>query len=74
MTLENPPLPTSLDRLLRLSDLVELTALSRATIYRLMNAGSFPPPIRIGGINRWPAHELVEFIEAHKATRTSRGV
>ena len=50
-------------------DLIELTALSRATIYREMEAGNFPLPIRIGGNNRWPLAEIVDFIEARRALR-----
>jgi prophage regulatory protein len=57
------------DRLLRMRDLIELTALSRATIYREMDAGNFPLPIRIGGNNRWPIAEITAFIEARKAER-----
>jgi prophage regulatory protein len=70
MTPNTSPAP---DKLLRLRDLVELTALSRATIYRLMNAGKFPTPIQIGGANRWPAGELAQFIESRKATRGPKG-
>jgi prophage regulatory protein len=57
------------DRLLRMRDLIELTALSRATIYREMEAGNFPLPIRIGGNNRWLLADIINFIEARKAAR-----
>jgi prophage regulatory protein len=57
------------DRLLRMRDLVELTALSRATIYREMEAGNFPLPIRIGKNNRWPLADILDFIEARKSAR-----
>jgi prophage regulatory protein len=60
------PLPP---RLLRLRDLIDLTALSRATIYREMNAGRFPPPIKIGGANRWPLAEITAFIEERMVVR-----
>ena len=42
---------------------------SRATIYRGMNAGEFPLPIRIGGTNRWPLEDITAFIEERKAVR-----
>ena len=68
-TTEPPLRPAVTDRLLRMRDLIEFTALSRATIYREMDAGNFPLPIRIGGNNRWPLAEIVNFIEARKALR-----
>ena len=60
---------THMNRLLRMRDLIELTALSRPTIYREMAAGNFPRPLRIGGNNRWPLAEIVDFIEARRALR-----
>jgi predicted DNA-binding transcriptional regulator AlpA len=50
-------------------DLTELTALSRATIYREMQTGTFPAPIRIGGSNRWPLSDIVAFIEDRRSSR-----
>ena len=62
-------IPTDVNRLLRMRDLIDLTALSRATIYREMDAGNFPLPIRIGGSNRWPLADVLAFIEARRAVR-----
>ena len=45
--------PAAGDRLLRMRDLEQLTALSRATIYRAIKAGEVPPSVRIGGSARW---------------------
>ena len=61
------------DRLIRMRDLIELTALSRATIYREMEAGNFPLPIRIGGNNRWPMADILTFIELRRAVRDRSG-
>ena len=36
------------DRILRISEVCALTGLSRTTIWRRTNDGSFPPPIRLG--------------------------
>ena len=53
------------DRLLSRKQVEKLTGLGRSTIYRLMRAGEFPTPIRIGGrAVRWPASELREFLES----------
>ena len=60
------------DRLVRMRDLVELTALSRATIYRAMRAGDFPQSVRIGGSARWVLSDILDFIEARRAARTWR--
>ena len=57
------------ERLLRLHDLLELTALSRATIYREISAGNFPAPIKIAGASRWPASEVTLYIEGRKSAR-----
>jgi prophage regulatory protein len=57
------------DRLLRLDDVVELTALSRATVYRQVAAGNFPAPVKIAGASRWSESEVARFIEALKSGR-----
>lgn len=40
--------PAPLGRFLKISDVIRETSLSRATIYRLIAAGTFPSPIRVG--------------------------
>ena len=60
--------PATPDRLLRRSSVEEVTGLSKASIYRLMHEGSFPPPVRIGTrAVAWPQSAIVEWIEARKA-------
>ncbi|MYB44181.1 MAG: AlpA family phage regulatory protein [Acidimicrobiia bacterium] len=36
-------------RVVRLPEVLEITGLSRTTIWRRERDGSFPPPIRLGG-------------------------
>ena len=61
-------IPTTPDRLLRRSSVEEITALSKATIYRMMDEGNFPHPIRIGSrAVAWPQSAIVEWIEARKS-------
>lgn len=44
----------TLDRLLRLRDVMDATGLSRSTVYKLMREGSFPAPVHIGPkASRW---------------------
>lgn len=52
-------------KLLRLRDVVELTRLSRSTIYRRRRAGRFPPARSCAGIAPvWLERDLAEFLEA----------
>ena len=36
------------DRLLRRRQVEEITGMGRSSIYRLMQHGDFPPPVRVG--------------------------
>ncbi|MYA59612.1 MAG: AlpA family transcriptional regulator [Chloroflexi bacterium] len=38
-------------RILRLPEVLELTGLSRSTLYRRVEAGEFPQPVKLGGPN-----------------------
>lgn len=61
---EARPQPTPVERLFTVQEVVKITTLSRTTIYRMLDAGTFPRPIhlspnRIGWrasvIARWQA-------------------
>ena len=39
---------TPAERFLRLGDVLERTALSRSTIYKKIQDGDFPPPVKVG--------------------------
>jgi len=48
----------------RLRDVVRITALSRATLYRRIAEGRFPAPIRLGGrASAWPTAALQAWID-----------
>ena len=50
-------------RLLRRSEIEVKTGLTRSTIYRLMRAGEFPEPLKIGPrAVRWRATEIESWI------------
>ncbi len=52
-------------RLLRLSEVVVLTGLSRSSIYRKMRDGSFPEPLKIGmRAVRWRKSEIEAWLAA----------
>lgn len=53
------------DRLLRLRDVKTTTGLGSSTIYRFIQAGKFPAPLKIGGFaSRWRESQIHEWIEA----------
>ena len=53
------------DRLMRLSEVLTRTALTRSTIYRKMREGSFPEPLKIGvRAVRWPESEIEAWLAA----------
>jgi len=62
-----PPAREAPGRLLKIADVVHETSLHRATIYRRIKEGEFPPPIRLGklrvawaerDIEAWKQHQL----------------
>jgi len=59
---------TLLRKLLRLSEVLEITGLSRSYVYARMKV-DFPRPIAIGRARRWDAEEVQNFIEARIVER-----
>ena len=53
------------DRLLRYPEVEEITGLSRASIYRQMDEGKFPPRVKVSAkAVRWKASEVYAWIES----------
>ena len=53
------------DRLLRRRDVERITGMSRASIYRLMQDGDFPRPVKIGATAvRWKESDIAAWIES----------
>ena len=53
------------DRLLRRRQVEEITSISRSSIYRLMQEGEFPRPVKIGpAAVRWRASDLTAWLES----------
>lgn len=51
-------------KLLRLEDVVNIVFYSRSSIYRLMDEGKFPKPVRIGGRSVfWVQSEIIDFMQ-----------
>lgn len=55
------------ERFIRRKEVQELVGVSCSTLYRLMAAGEFPRPIKIGGVNSksvgWPLSKVNRWIE-----------
>ena len=53
------------DRLLRRRQVEEITGLSRSSIYRLMEEGEFPRPVKVGPkAVRWRLSDILRWLES----------
>lgn len=59
------------ERLIRMPEVTQTIGLSRATIYRMIDKGEFPQPVRQGRTSAWPLNEVREYLEAVKAARST---
>jgi prophage regulatory protein len=60
------------DRLLRLPEVIRTVGLSRATIYRYVSTGGFPPPIPFGPrISLWSERRIQDWIAERKGEARS---
>jgi len=50
------------DRLLRLKEVARKAGMGRSTIYRKMDQGSFPKPVRIDAMVRWRESDVDAWI------------
>ena len=57
--------PPSLDRLLRLSEVLHVTGLGRNTVYRRMREGTFPKQVRLGPNSvAWRQSEIAQWMSS----------
>ena len=50
--------------IMKLPEVLELTKISRTTLYRLMETGEFPRPIKLGQRARaWRVEEVMNWLE-----------
>lgn len=66
------------DRILRIEQVLEVTGLSRSSLYRRINDGTFPKPLRLGGDTSraigWLESEVTAWIASRpRATETHHG-
>lgn len=59
-----------MDRLLRRREVEAITGLSRSSIYRLMQDGEFPRPVRVGpAAVRWRSGDVTAWLESRPLAR-----
>lgn len=64
-----------MDTLLRLPRVIEITGLSRSTIYRLMETGEFPRQVAISrGAVGWRQSDIEKWIESRELAIQARKV
>ena len=62
------------DRLLRRRQVEEITGMGRSSIYRLMQHGDFPPPVRVGpAAVRWRESDITSWLESRPLARGPSG-
>lgn len=60
------------DRLLRLSQVIEIAGIGKTMIYRLMRQQKFPQPFKPGGYaSRWSESEVTAWREAQRDSANS---
>ena len=53
------------NELLTCKQVEEIVQLTQSTVYRLVRAGKFPAPIKIGGRNvRWLRSEIMDYLKS----------
>lgn len=64
---ENDPLSLNnarIDPLMTIADVQRVTKIGhKSTVYRLIQKGVLPPPLKIGSSSRWPTSWIVGFVE-----------
>ena len=59
------------DRLIRLTEVMDLTGLSRSTLYRKKRAGSFPESVELGErVVGWWQSEVLEWMASRPKSGT----
>ena len=54
---------TEIERLLPISEVCQMLGRARSSVYRAVQNGEFPRPVRVGGSARWPLSEVQAHIK-----------
>lgn len=57
------------DRLISFADVLKLIGISRSSVYRLIQKGALPKPVKIGALTFFSERELQAWITAKLAAR-----
>ena len=58
-------------RFMRMREVIEMVGVSRATIYRCLDAGDFPRSFALGGNSiAWPEKSVQEWMESRMTSNT----
>lgn len=57
-------------RLLRIEQVFDLVPVGRTTLYRMIEEGAFPSPVKFGRTSLWPCSEVRAWIEEQKMRRS----
>lgn len=68
------PIQPTVVRLMPLRDVLASVGLSQASVYRLMAAGEFPKPCKVGTASRWVSSEIEAWISDRVAERQQQRV
>jgi len=61
------------EKLLKIRDVCERTALSRSTVYEKIRKGEFPPPVKLGErAVAWREADVVEWLNALPTARADQ--
>lgn len=62
---------TTNKRLIRLAEVMSLCALSRASVYKYIKEGIFPPPAKFGKSSLWEYSEIQQWIDDRLTARNA---
>lgn len=60
---------TTVDPLLKATEVAEMLNISVTSIYRRMADGTIPRPIKLGGLSRWSQADILSAMAAAKERR-----
>jgi len=59
----------SIDILIKLPEVCRQVGLGKSSIYEMIAAEAFPPPIKLGRYSRWSQIEIQGWVETQKTLR-----
>lgn len=62
----------SILQLIPLREVSRITGLSKSALWRRINSGDFPHPVKLGTVSRWERGEVLAFVRARIAERESK--